>query len=112
MAERTYGPRFDPGGYQGPRTDAVSLKRERPLERFERPLLAGGVVIEIVPFSGGKPGTFAVEATWHEMKTVAEQHGLTRCTASCWFDGKGEHAARAYFAELVRAFEDGLIPPW
>lgn len=111
MAERTFGPRFDGGGYQGPRTDAATFKRERPILREELDV-AGGTVIELVPYTGGKPGTFQVEATWTEHKEVAGQFGPTRCHAAAWFDGKGEAAARAWFAELVHMFSEGIVPPW
>jgi hypothetical protein len=91
-----HGPRFDPAGYQAPRTDAVSLKRERPIEQWHGSTALGSVVVEIVPLSGGKPGTFDVAAQWFEVKEVAGQHGRTLCSASM----------------LLAGFREGTIPPW
>jgi hypothetical protein len=110
VSGNTHGPRIDRAGYQAPRTDAVSLRREKPLAR--ETFGHHEAVVELVPYTGGKPGTFMVDATWVEIKEVAGQVGPTTVTNSAWFDGTGEERARAFFREVCAGFERGEIPPW
>lgn len=59
MSER-YGPRIAPGGYQAPSTNAVTLRRGKPVQERTWTIGTTHVELQVIPFEGGRPELFEV----------------------------------------------------
>ena len=101
MSER-YGPRTTDGGYQAPSTNAVQLRRGRPLRELTWTIGTTRVELALIPFEGGRPELFEVELKTNDVLAGRSVY------IPCMIRG-AEHARRA-FAMTAVELDAGRIP--
>jgi len=99
----SYGPRFAPGGYQAPSTDAVALRRGAPLRSQAWTFGQDRTVqLALVPLEGGRPELYELALTVHERARAHTTY------VPCMV--RGQDTARAAWARTAERLDAGEIP--